>query len=923
MSDKNIEKLSKEQMGRSKKQPRFSAGEQTCLALSLTAACATLIATPAKAVTVTGTATVTGSTSNVFWNGIGTMTVNSGVLVTGTPVFSISTTNGTLQNNGTLSGSTGVANTGLLTTLNNGNGAVGGSITGGTGIDNAANGTIITLHNFSGSEITAVTGIKNSGTIGTVTNDSGGSISNGATGIFNYSGGTIGTLSNSGLISQAGFGINNNNAAITTLQNGAGGTISGVTAIQNNNGSIGTLTNTGFINAHSAGIANLGNSTIAILSNGGLIDAQTAISNDAAIGTLTNTGTIKGTQAAISNTGTINVIANDGGVISGKIVNTTQPLSLTGGSGTTFGTLTGAGSGIDAGNIGLITNTASNLTFSAGNQLLNDHINVGGNTVFNAGGTLQVNNAITITGNYTQNAGATLNIGVADGAVATGVASADSGYGRLVVSGAATFDAGASVALKKLNSYGFAQGQRFVVAQASHASTNYNAGSLNYSADGYTGTYSGASVVDSDDNTKTDLVVTLAAPATGTNPGGTDPGSTPGGSSPGGTSPGTSPGATSPIMRATTPNAISALSGLFRYGGTNADMLNMFNAAVALDSAGDANRAGAQLSPAAITASAVQSAQATTQAVLNIAASHIDILRSAQSAGSGVATGESASDIALWGQAFGGQANQSGRSGASGYRASYGGLLIGADTALNDAWRVGGLFNYADTSVDGRDDSTGSSARVKAYGLTGYGGYTAQRWYVNLASGIVWQKYDTHRSVDYTGFSGNAAGRFNGAQYIASAQAGYPIKLDAVTTLTPIVGLTYSRMTQDAYTETGSVAALRVNSSSASSLKSELGAKLARTFTTSYGEITPSIQLSWRHEYLDTNIQSIANFAADTSGATSFITQGALANRDTGVMVLGAALARSQNLTLVARYTLEASRGYTAQTADLRLRYQF
>ncbi|WP_254435237.1 autotransporter outer membrane beta-barrel domain-containing protein [Pandoraea communis] len=911
--------LSKEKMGRSKKQPRFTAGDQTCLALSLTAAFATMVSAPAKAATVTGSATVVGATTNVSWNGSGTLVINSGVLVTGTPALNVSTTNGILQNNGTLSGSAAVSNTGLITTLNNGNGTViGSSITGATGIDNALNGTITTLHNFSGSRITAITGIKNSGTIGTLTNDSGGSISNGGTGIFNYSGGTIGTLSNSGLISQAAFGINNNNATITTLQN-AGGTINGVTAIQNNNnGSIGTLTNTGFINANSAGIANLGNSSIAVLNNGGLISAQTAISNAAAIGTLTNTGTIKGTQAAISNIGTIGVIANDGGVISGKIANTTQPLSLTGGSGTTFGTLTGAGSGIGAGNIGLITNTASSLTFGAGNQLLNDHINVGGNTVFNAGGTLQVNNAITITGNYSQNAGATLNIGVADGAVATGVASADSGYGRLIVSGVATLNAGANIALKKLNSYGFAQGQRFVVAQAGHANTNYNAGSLNYSADGYTGTYSGASVVDSDDNTKTDLVVTLAAPATGTNPGGNSPGSIPGG-----ISPGSSPGATSPIMRATTPDAISALSGLFRYGGTNAGMLNMFNAAAALNSAGDANRAGAQLSPASITASAVQSAQTTTQAVLNITASRIDTLRTAQSAGSGVSTGESANDIALWGQAFGGQANQGNRSGASGYRASYGGLLIGADTALNDAWRVGGVFNYADTSVDGRDDNTGSSARIKGYGLTGYGGYTAERWYLNLAGGIVWQKYDTHRSVDYTGFSGNAAGRFNGTQYIASAQAGYPIKLDAVTTFTPIVGLSYSRMTQDAYTETGGVAALRVNSSNASSVKSELGAKLARTFTTSYGEITPSIQLSWRHEYLDTSIQSIANFAADTSGATSFMTQGALANRDTGVMVLGVTLARSQNLTLAARYTLEASRGYTAQTADLRLRYQF
>jgi len=655
----------------------------------------------------------------------------------------------------------------------------------------------------------------------------------------------------------------------------------------------GTLANDGTI----VGILNSGNIGLLNNSSSGTISGGTGVSNSGTIGTLTNTGTITGTTNAISNSGTLGPIANNGGIIAGNITNTAgQNLTITGGAGATFGTLTGSGSGIGAGNIGLITNTASNLVFSAGNQLLNDNINVTGRTAINSGSVLQINNTITVTGNYTQNAAATLNIGVANGAVAGGVVSTDSGYGRLIVSGVATFDAGTSIALKKLSTYSFAQGQRFVVVQANNGNAQYNASLLNYSADGYSGAISGASVTDSDNNAKTDLLITLGA---------------------------SSSGSTSPNISATAPDAVSALSGLFRYGGTNANMLNMFNAAAALGSTADANRAGAQLSPAANTASTVQSAQVSTQAVLNVTSSHIDTLRTAQAAGSGVSTGERASDVALWGQAFGGQANQGNRAAGSGYRAGYSGLLIGADTAPSDQWRIGGVFSYADTSVNGGGDNTGSSAHIKAYGLTGYGGYTAERWYLNLSGGIVQQKYNTLRSVAYTGFSGNAAGQFDGTQYVASALAGYPIRLDAMTTLTPIAGLTYSRLRQDAYTETGSVAALHVNSSSTSSVKSDLGAKLERSFKTSYGEVTPSAQLSWRHEYRDTSVQSVANFAADASGATSFTTQGAAANKNTGVLVLGATLARSRNLTLAARYTMEAARGYTAQTADVRLRYQF
>lgn len=730
----------------------------------------------------------------------------------------------------------------------------------------------VTITGGNGPLTGATTNVTWNGSVGTISNS--GTITGSTALTLDV---TTGTFTNDATITGSTIGILNT-GNLVQLNNSGGGTISGPTAVSNS-GTIATMTNTGTISG-AVGIATTG--TITALNNSGLILGTT---NAIAINTVTLPAPASGSINTLTNSGTI----------AGNIANmTANNLVINGGSGATFGTLTGASSGVGTADIGLITNTGSNVVFASGNQLLNDNINVGSHAVTNTGATLQVNNRITITGNYTQAAGGVLNIGVASGAVATGVVSADSGYGRLVVTGTATFNAGTSVVLKPITTYAFAQGQKFVVAQATTA--NYNAGALNYSATGYTGGMTGTSVTDSGNGALTDLIVTL-----------TD------GSS----------GSSSPVNRATSGDAISSLNGLFRYSGTNQNLLDMHNAAIALGSTDAANRAGAQLSPAAVTGAAVQSAQVTTQAVQNVTTAHIDTQRVALAAGSGVSTGERASDIALWGQAFGGQSNQGNRASASGYRAGYSGLLIGADTALNDQWRVGGVFNYADTSVNSGGDNTGSSAHIKSYGLTGYGSYAAEKWYLDLAGGIVLQRYNTLRSVSYTGFGGAGAGQFDGTQYVASVQAGYPIKLDAATTLTPIAGLLYSRLSQDAYTETGGVAALRVNASSTSSVKSDLGAKLERSYKTSYGDITPSVQLSWRHEYRDTSVQSVANFAADTSGSTSFTTQSAAPNANTGVLVLGATLARSQNLTLAARYTMEAARGYTAQTADVRLRYQF
>ena len=593
-------------------------------------------------------------------------------------------------------------------------------------------------------------------------------------------------------------------------------------------------------------------------------------------------------------TGTISGITNSG-LIAGNVRNTSvRDLNISGGTGTTFGTLSGFGGSIDAGHLGTISNVSANVVFSSGSLLLNDAIDVTGHTVINSGSTLQVNNTISITGNYTQNAAAILNIGVADGAIASGVVSTDSGYGRLVVSGSATFDAGTGIALKKLNAYTFAQGQRYVVVQSANANAHYNASQLNYSAIGYSGSVTGASIIDTDNAANTDLVLTV--------------------------------GAGGPVNSALDPNASSALGGLFHYTGTNAAMLNLFNATAAMGGTSEANRVGAQLSPAATGTALVQSSQAATQAVSDVTSAHIDSVRLAQASGSsssGIATGERPGDVAIWGQAFAGQANQADRVGAGGYRAGYNGILVGADTALNDQWRAGGLVSYANTSIANTGDNTGSSGHVSAYGFTGYAGYTGEKWYLDLSLGVVAQNYNTLRSANFTGFSGGASGNFNGTQYITSAQAGYPIKLDAVTTLTPIGGLTYSHLSQDGYTETGSATALQIGSANTSSIKSDFGAKLDRSFKTSHGDMTPSAQLSWRHEYQNTGLQSIGNFAADTTGTTSFTTQGAAPEKDTGVLVLGVTLASSANLTLAAHYTLEAASGYTAQTGNVQLRWQY
>jgi outer membrane autotransporter protein len=858
---------------------------------------------------------------------------------------------GTLNNSGTISSSSNVS----LTS---------GTVFGGTVISNSAlineltNSGLVSSHLINaGNAITkAGDGIYNSGSIGSLSNTSNGVIQSTSStspqghliagagvanqGVINFllndglissdsgtingpltgqearaigNNGTIFGLTNNGTLSGAGLNAIGvlNTGRIDRLSNGVDATISGNKyGLQNLSGSIGTLNNTGLITGDDAGVSNGTYSgpqgTITTLNNlaGGTISGAVGIENNAGtIGLLNNAGLISGSSSAIWNYDTLGAI-NNSGTIAGDIGNSTSnDLVINGATGSAFGVLTG----YSAGQVGQIFNTQSDVRFNSGNLLLNDNINLGSlnGTLFTAqnnGATLQINNGINISGNYTQAADASLLFGVADGAVATGDPVSDAGYGRLYVNGSVTLASGTRVGLTSTGSaYSFAQGQRYMVLGAEDGShSNFNEGSLNYSLNATGLTLTGQNVAITGGATGANALVLTVVGANG---------------------------ASNAINGASTSDARSSLNGLFSYQGTDPQLMNLARAGAAMGSTGSANNGGAQLSPTSTAAAASTASTATTHQVFEVAGNRMDSLRTAQAGNgsSGLSSGDASGTAGgLWGQAFGGSSRQDEREDIAGYHANYHGMLIGADADLNDSWRAGGLFSYSNTSVNNDGANKHNSADIDSYGLIAYATYTANPWYVNLSAGAIQHQYDTKRQVSLTGFDGTAKGNYDGMQYLAAAQAGYPIDLGSKTTLTPIAGLTYSTLKQDSYTEKGgNGAGLHVASDDIDSLKSDLGAKLERSFATSYGELIPAAQLTWRHEFRDEGLRSVANFSADVAGETSFSTNGPSAINDTGVLSLGATLVRSNRVSLSAKYTLEAGSGYTANTGNLQVRWDF
>jgi len=929
------------------------------------------IADAKELVHITQAGSVTGAPGSA-------LAVNSGVSVTtltndgsitdviNTPLFlsshvvQIDGTVGELNNNGTIASLNqyqngrvvAVGESGVINTFTN-SGTIKGvqnvynyydsnSNNNGT-IDNA--GTITTLLNTTEGKIFGTRAISNQGTIDNLTNagliaftPSENNIYSGQnSAIFNN--GTIGTLHNTGTIDGGTSddydrsGIYNKGTINTLINdNKINGSFTGIYS----NGGISEIVNNGEISGKSNGMYlwNYYNQSAAvhIVNNGQLTGNDFALlvgSNNSDGATLTNTGDIAGNIFALNGT----------------------PLIINGGT-TTTGTL----AGIDGATGTLI---GSDIVFGSGSLLLNDNIvtsmpeyglmslqmsveSLASNgTVVNEAASLQVNNSINIAGDYHQKAAATLISGVSDLTDARGDLLADTGYGRLNVSGNAIVDAGSSIKLLRTGStYQFAEGQRYVVINATGAETDYHADQLNYKALGYRGTVNG-SVYDATDSKA--LVLTLGAEPVVIAPVEPQPEPTPEVTPP----VVTEPDVTTPIVTvptpptppaeptpaqptkrgyATIPSATAALGGLARYSGiASPQLLDLYNASLAIEGKQEANRAGERLSTSQNlnTSSAATVATSTAQAVVG---AHIDAVRNPQASGvSGVATGDDyANNWIVWGQPFGGYARQDSTDNVSGYTAKFGGLIIGADRALGDDWRLGAALNYSNTSVHGKDNLSGNNSTADSYGVIGYAGYTGNPWYLNLSAGLNRQNYSSVRRADFTGFSGAAHGKFNGQSITLQSELGYPITLPADVVLTPLAGLTYGYQHVDGYSETGGNGmALDVSSTHSQSVMSDIGARIEKTFATGMGNLTPFAQVSWIHQYDNRQVSSHATYAADAIGETSFITKGASPVEDMAGVAVGTTLYNANDLSLDARYDLQAGDRYQAHTFSLRLRKSF
>jgi outer membrane autotransporter protein len=850
-----------------------------------------------------GTTTVSDSRQCAFWTGGDLQITNTGSFSGASTAIDVAGHVGALTNNGTIS-----ANSAAI------------SYSGATGTDLTNNGTINSNIQFFNGTLTSLsnTGAINNGSIqimnGIVTSVSnGGTITNGSIqfGTFGNGSGTLGTLTNSGTISGGGIQITNpgsGTVVVTTLtnsgtvdnilvQNTGAGTTS-VTTLTNtgtvNNGivnfagngggaagTIGTLTNGGTINNAGVGIANGG--LISVLSNTGTIAVTVgaAISNNATvnlnttngtIGALTNSGTISSPTAIFNPTGaTLGTVTNTG-MIAGNIINqATQNLTIAGGSGAVYGTLTGSSGGLGSADQGTITNTASNLIFASGNLLLNDAINVGSHAIMNNGATLKLVNAIAITGAYQQSGG---------GIVAQ-AASANS-YGHLTVSGIATV-ANASIVISGSS---LAAGNSFTVVHSA-----------------VTGSYAGdtASVIGTNGLTASlqavgnDLVVTLAAA-----PGGTSTPFTPIGTATGGVATALGP-VLDQINGGNSPTAVA--------------FQNTVLTPLALLPASQQGQAIQQLAPVQ---SSFQTVDGGATAILGAVEQHQQTAMGFNPA-TGVAAGSGTRPGTLWGQALGGGAQRGSNAQAAGYNSTDAGLAAGFDHLFTPELLGGVAVSWLRAWSHGIDGASGQTSTLNSYQVTLYGTWRHGRAFVDGQLGAGWNHFDQSRAIAFLGQT--ASSGYDGQQYVADALAGFdlPVGGPGELTVTPLAGLRWLRADNGSYRETGAGAAnLSVAGQTIDSVTQVLGAKGSWRIATALGTLTPELTAEWVHDYT----QSAIPTSAVIGGQALAVTTTRIA-ADGARIGAAAELVSSDTVSFRAEYDGELRPGYQSHTGLVKVLFHF
>jgi uncharacterized protein YhjY with autotransporter beta-barrel domain len=254
-------------------------------------------------------------------------------------------------------------------------------------------------------------------------------------------------------------------------------------------------------------------------------------------------------------------------------------------------------------------------------------------------------------------------------------------------------------------------------------------------------------------------------------------------------------------------------------------------------------------------------------------------------------------------------------------KASYtaGDVAAGVSFKMTSHLAAGVLFDYNHT--DATTDSNGSKTDVDSYSPGLFATYFDHGFYVNGLLSFGYNHYSNTRDISFLGEA--AKSNPDGQQYVGDIDGGYDFHPDKNWVVGPTLGLTYTHLNIDSFTETGAPDAdLTVDSQSADSLRSRLGGHVI--FQTNTGDVLlqPNVTAMWQHEYLDSSSGITSSF--NDFSSSPFTIQTAAPSRDSALIGCGLTATLSNSMALYLNYFADVGAGdYFAQSVIGGLKARF
>jgi uncharacterized protein with beta-barrel porin domain len=307
------------------------------------------------------------------------------------------------------------------------------------------------------------------------------------------------------------------------------------------------------------------------------------------------------------------------------------------------------------------------------------------------------------------------------------------------------------------------------------------------------------------------------------------------------------------------------------------------------------------------------------RAPLNTVSYRLASLRTGISAGQGLSAGDEVGEGKnFWLQGFGTYVDQSERQGIQGFEASTGGFAFGGDKQTSNTFLIGLVASYSYTDVNSRLSE--NQTYINSYQGTVYGTYDFGKNYLDAQFGLAYNDYTGNRFISVGAVDRQANAEYEGYQFLTKFELGRDLTLPNEFEFTPSLGLSWTHVEINDYTETGAGASnLIVNDQDYDILNLSLRGELRRTWDVNEGSLTPEVHLGYNYEAIDDQIQTVAAFTGggNTFQSTGFDPANHSATGGTGLTYSG------NNFDLVATYDFEAKQDFVSHSALLKGRWNF